>query len=377
MHRFFIKPEVYYSENALNCLKIDNIKKVFFIIDPFMKEKGFHLKITNLYKDEDVDFEYFSDITPDPDLALVTVGVKKIIDYKPDLIIAIGGGSAIDAAKAISFFYNKIQGESNKSFKKPKFAVIPTTSGTGSEVTNFSVITVNDKKLALVDDLFYPDIVVLDVEFTKTLPIPLLADTAVDALTHAIEAYASNKESDCTDALCEKAIKLIFKNLTRIFTEGDTIRARRKLHNAACIAGMAFTNASLGINHSMAHALGGIFHVPHGKANAVFLTKVLEFNAKEKYVEHKFAQLAEEMGFGAETEAESVSNFINGINDLLKLCNLPMYVKDLNIDINNYLENIFEMTNRALEDKCTLTNPIFPSNEQFVELFVKAYDKNK
>ncbi len=374
MHRFLVKSEVYYSEGALDCLKLDNVKKVFIIIDPFMKEKNFDEKILELYRGQNVEFGYFTEIKPDPDISIVIKGVQKIIDFNPDLIVAIGGGSAIDAAKVISFFNNIINKENN-SASTPKFAVIPTTSGTGSEVTNFSVITVEGKKFALVDDRFYPDIVVLDVEFTKSLPIPLLADTAVDALTHAIEAYASTHESDCTDGLSEKAIKLIFKNLTRMFEEGDTLRARRKLHNAACIAGMAFTNASLGINHSMAHALGGIFHIPHGKANAVFLTKVLEYNAKEKYVEHKFSQLATEMGLGGETEAESVQNFIKAIEELLNLCNIPSYVKDLGIEFDKYFDNIPEMAQRAMADKCTGTNPITPTNDDLMKLFIKAFEK--
>lgn len=376
MNRFLVKSEVYYGDNAVECLKFDDIKRVFIIIDPFLKEKNIDNKVVELYRDKNVEFGYFSNIKPDPDISIIIEGVSKIIDFNPDLIIAIGGGSAIDAAKVITFFNDKINSFENPNFVTPKFAAIPTTSGTGSEVTNFSVITMDNKKFALTDDRFYPDIVVLDVEFTKTLPLPLLAETAIDALTHAIEAYASNHESDCTDALSEKAIKLLFKNLTRIFVEGDTPRARRKIHNAACIAGMAFTNASLGINHSMAHALGGVFHVSHGKANAVFLTKVLEFNAKEKYVEHKFSQLACQMGLGGATEKESVSNFIKAVEVLLNLCNLPSYVKDLDIDLDKYLENIFEMSQRALEDKCTPTNPITPTSDDLMKLFIRAYEKN-
>ncbi len=375
MHRFFVKPEVYYSEGALNCLKLDNIKRIFFIMDPFMKENNFEEKIIDLYRGQNVDFGYYTNIKPDPDVNIIIDGVKAITKFNPDLVIAIGGGSAIDAAKVIAHL-NKEANAKNNATTFPKFAVIPTTSGTGSEVTNFSVITAEGTKYPLVDDSFYPDIVVLDVEFTKSLPIPLLADTAVDALTHAIEAYASRQECDVTDGLSEKAIKLIFKNLTRIFTEGDTLRARRKLHNASCIAGMAFTNASLGINHSMAHALGGVFHIPHGKANAVFLTKVLEYNAKEKYVEHKFSQLATEMGLGGATEAESVQNFIAALENLLNLINIPSYVKDLGIEFDKYFENIPEMSQRAIEDKCTATNPITPTNDDIMKLFIKAFEKS-
>lgn len=369
MHKFSIKPTIYYSENAIDILNKKNPKKVFIIIENNLKDMGYSDSVVNLFNKNDTEIRFFSNIQTDPTIELVIFGVEDILSFNPDLVVAIGGGSTIDEAKAIVFFYNKI------SAKKVNFAIIPTTSGTGSEVTNFAIITIDGKKEVLVDDGFLPNIAILSVEFTKNLPLPILVDTSIDALTHAIEAYFSLNESDCSDALSEKAIKLIFKNLTDIFVTGDNLLAREKLHNASCIAGMAFTNASLGINHSMAHALGGIFHIPHGKANAVFLTKVIEFNSNEKYVREKIVNLCKELHLSCDNDDKTIKNFLYYIENLLLLCNMPTYVKDLNIPLDDYLKNIFELSDRAIIDKCTKTNPVSCTKEDLTKLFMISYEK--
>lgn len=377
MHKFAIKPEIYYSDNAAQILAYPWVKKVLVIADPVMKENGGCEIIEDIYKARnDVAFAYYSNIKPDPALDLITEGAALALDFRPDLIIALGGGSAIDEAKAIKFVYSKIAGADNKYFRKPIFAAIPTTSGTGSEVTNLSVITINSVKTILADDDFLPDVAIIDVAFTRTLPLQILADTAADALTHALEAITSRRGSECSDALAEKAIKLIFRGLQEIFIHGDRIEARSQLHHASCMAGMAFTNAALGINHSMAHAFSSVFHVPHGRSNAIFLTKTLKFNMQKSYVAEKLAVLSRELGFSkrpAEKNETDADRLLIRIERLLHICGIPASVSDLGISQKSYVEQIPVMTKMAMDDRCTPTNPVTAEIRDFVKLFITAY----
>lgn len=377
MHRFTIRPEIYYSDGAAACLARPGVKRVLIIIDPVMLKNGAGESVEQAFAGKNgVVFAYYTDIKPDPDLSSLTDGVQKALSFQPDLIVAVGGGSAIDYAKTIVFLCAKIKAGHGGESKKTLFAAIPTTSGTGSEVTNISVITIGGVKTVLVDDGFLPDMAVIDAVFTRTLPLPILADTAFDALTHAFEAYISSRASDCADALAEKAVKLIFKYLREIFAAGDNLEARGRLHHAACIAGMAFTNASLGINHSMAHALSSAFAVPHGRANAIFLPRTLEFNAKAPYVAEKLAVLSQEMGFarhGIEKNDICVNKLLIKVKQLSHLCGIPSSVRDLNIDMNSYIEEIPRMTTMADADVCTATNPVRADAADFIKLFLLAY----
>lgn len=377
MHKFAIRPEIYYSDGAVACLARPGIERVLIIIDPVMLKNGAGESVERAFAGKSgVVFSYYTDIKPDPELSSLTDGVQKTLNFRPDLIVAVGGGSAIDYAKAIVFLCAKIESGRGEESPKPLFAAIPTTSGTGSEVTNISVITIGGVKKVLVDDGFLPDLAVIDATFTRTLPLSILADTTFDALTHAFEAYISSRASDCADAFAEKAVKLIFKYLKEIFTAGDSLEARGRLHHAACIAGMAFTNASLGINHSMAHALSSAFGVPHGRANAIFLAHTLEFNAKTPYVAEKLAALSQEMGFarhGIEKNDICVNKLLIKVKQLSHLCGVPSSVRDLNIDMDSYIEEIPRMTTMAADDVCTLTNPIRADAEDFIKLFLLAY----
>ena len=265
---------------------------------------------------------------------------------------------------------------------------IPTTSGTGSEVTSFSVIT--DKKSGnikypLADYELTPDVAIIDPQFVYSLPKGISADTGMDVLTHAIEAYVSVLASDYTDGLALKAIELVFANLPRVYQNGNDREAREKMHNASAIAGMAFTNAFLGLNHSMAHKLGGEFHIAHGKANAILLPYVITYNAQmptkftsfPKYgkfiADEKYAQIARHMGLSAKTAAEGVANLIEAIRKLMKILDYPMSLSALKIPEKEFLSKLELLSERAFEDQCTTANPRYPLVSEIRELYLQAY----
>ncbi|KZL91012.1 1-propanol dehydrogenase PduQ [Clostridium magnum] len=378
MNTFSIKPTICFDTGSIEYLKNIKNKRVCIVTDPFMIKSGAADKITNIFKANKVEYEIFSEIKPDPTVQTVAAGVNKMRTFKPDVIIALGGGSSIDATKSIILFTVKILNASGDEYKKPLFIAIPTTSGTGSEVTSFSVITMGTTKFPLVDDKIIPDIAIIDADFVKTVPPQITADTAMDVLTHAIEAYVSTNNSDYTDALAEKAIKIVFEYLIKAYENGEDLEAREKLHNASCMAGMAFTNASLGINHSIAHTLGGNFHIPHGRANSILLPYVIKYNAnlesgEETEAGKRYAKLSKILGLPCSSISEGVKSIIVAIKILMKTTNIPMNLKEVNIDKNDFLNKLESMVNDALNDKCTATNPIKPSKEELTQLFQEIY----
>ncbi|EQB89447.1 acetaldehyde dehydrogenase/alcohol dehydrogenase [Clostridium punense] len=386
MSIFSVGPKVYFGQGELKKLRDINCKKAFIVTDPFMVTSGFINKVTEQLELGNINYEIFSEIVPDPPIEIVAKGVKAMDKFNPDAVITMGGGSAIDAAKAISYFRTLVKMGLDSSAKiiKPKFIAIPTTSGTGSEVTAFSVIT--DKKFnmkyPLVEEAMIPDMAILDAELVKSVPKAITADTGIDVLTHAIEAYVSTNSTDYTDALAEKAIKLVFKNLKKAYDNGEDMEAREKMHNASCIAGLAFTNASLGINHSMAHILGGRFHIPHGKANALLLPYVIEFNAEvrvsaaQEYTRAaiKYAEIAKFLGLtNSNNVREGVKALINGLKTLIKSIGIPSKIIELNISEGDFINNLDEISEIAVKDGCTPTNPRGVTSEDLNELFKKAY----
>jgi len=388
MNNFFVGTKIYFGEGQLKILRELKYKKVFIVTDPFILNSGMINNVTRHLEESGVSYEIFSDIIPDPSTDIIAMGVKKMDDYGPDALIAIGGGSAIDAAKSILYFRNIINlGLKSTNNKETLFITIPTTSGTGSEVTSFSVITDNITKMKypLVEEEMVPDIAILDAELVKTLPDTITADTGIDVLTHGIEAYVSKSASVYTDALCEKSIKIVFDNILNAYKDGYNMEARTNMHNASCMAGMAFTNASLGINHSMAHILGARFKVSHGKLNGILLPYVMEFNAglnngSEKNCSStaaKYAQIAKIIGlskYNTSNTKEEVRLLITSLKSLLKLLGIPSRIKDLNINENEFNQNLSEMCDIALNDRCTATNPRKTSKEDLMKLFTRAFN---
>lgn len=408
MQWFKVPDKIYFEYDSIQYLeKMPDISRAFIVTDPGMVSLGYVDKI--LYylrkRPEHVHCEIFSDVEPDPSFDTVKKGAAMMEKFQPDVIIALGGGSAMDAAKGMWVYYEhpdanfeglrlrfldirKRAFKFPKMGKKAKMVSIPTTSGTGSEVTSFAVISDKEKnmKYPLADYELTPDVAIIDPQFVLSLPKAPTADTGLDVLTHAIEAYVSVMASDYTDALAIKACQLVFEYLPRAYKNGaDDREAREKMHNASCMAGMAFTNAFLGVNHSIAHKIGGEYHVPHGRANAVLLPYVVKYNSQmpSKFVswpkyksfiaDKKYAEIAHACGFGGKTVEESVNNLIKAIQNLMAECNMPKSFAECGIDENEYMTKLADIANKAFEDQCTTANPRLPLVKEIEEIMVKAY----
>lgn len=407
MQWFKIPPKIYFEKNSTQYLsKMPDISKAFIVADKDMVRLGYVDKVLYyLRKRPDyVHSEIFTDVQTEPSVETVMKGVELMDTFHPDVIIAIGGGSVLDAAKGMWLFYEHPEIEFNgakQKFmdirkrvykfpelgKKSKLVCIPTTSGTGSEVTSFSVITDNDLdiKYPLADYELTPDVAIIDPSFVMTMPKSITADTGMDVLTHAIEAYVSNMANDYTDGLAIKAIQLVFEYLPKAYHNGNDELAREKMHNASTIAGMAFSNAFLGLNHSIAHKLGGAFGIPHGRMNAILLPHVIRYNAQKptkfatfpKYehfiADERYAEIAKALGLPARTTEEGVESLVNEIIKLAKGINIPMSMKENGVKEEELEAQITELADKAFEDQCTNANPKLPLITEIEEIIRKAY----
>lgn len=341
--QFSVKPNIIVGDDALDIFKKYESKRILFVTDPFMVQS----KMVDLVLEavpKNCHHDIFTEVKPDPSQDLVDRGMEKVISYKPDCLVALGGGSAIDAAKAM------IYGLEDKNFD---FIAIPTTAGTGSEVTNFAVITVGLDKLVLIDDKMLPTYALLVPKFTKTVPGFLTADTGMDVLTHALEAYVSKQANNFTDIFAEKAVSLVYENLHRVYEDGSLMSARKNMLEASCMAGIGFTNAGLGINHSLAHTIGGRFHIAHGRLNAILLPYVLTYNIENsEMARKKYRQLAQGLGLADE---RALIAFVKDLNQKL---GIPQKLRELNkISELEYFNQIEAMADTAMKDRCTPTNP--------------------
>ena len=408
---FKVPQKIYFERNSIQYLKsCRDVSRVFIVTDTSMVEFGYLSKITEeLYaRRNKVVIQLFCDVEPDPDITTVEKGAKMMDIFKPDTIIALGGGSVMDAAKGMWLFYEhpevnfddlkqKFMDIRKRAFKYPelgrktKLICIPTTSGTGSEVTPFAVISdkANNKKYPLTDYSLTPTVAIVDPEFTTNLPPRATAMTGLDVLTHAIEAYVSVMANDYTDGLCLKAIQLVFNYLPRAVKDGrNDLEAREKMHNAATIAGMAFANAFLGMTHSLAHKVGAEFHTVHGYTCAVFLPHVIRYNGQvptklsvwPKYnhycADKKYQEIAQLLGLKADTPEEGVESLAQAVTALTKECGLDPNLEAMGVEYEDLLKKLDRIAVAAYEDQCSPANPRVPMVEDMKEILLKAYKGN-
>lgn len=379
MKDFDIKTKIYFGENSLDRLIDIPYKKVLIITDPFVLKSGMLEMITYRLQQGYSEYEIFSDVVPDPPIEKIQLGVKALVDYDPDCVIAIGGGSAIDSAKAIREFAIRA------SAKDIALIAIPTTSGTGSEVTAFAVVSdpANDIKYPLVSESMLPTEAILDAALVKSVPAAVTADTGMDVLTHAIEAYVSINNNEFSAALAEKAIEICGTFLLRSYLDNNDTHARQKMHVASCLAGLAFNSASLGLNHGMAHALGAKFHIPHGRANAMLLPHIIEYNSdinihsksKKEYPAsvRKYVNVAKLLGCSNFNEITTVRALVSWIQFMNKEMNIPLSVSQCGIEKTDYFNAIDSMAEKAISDACTKTNPRVPTKMEIMSIFEHLY----
>ena len=381
-------------------------KKAFIVTDKVLFEMGYTNKVTEVLEAQGIQYKIFSDVEPDPTLRCARAGAAEMTNFQPDVIISLGGGSAMDAAKIMWVMYEHPEVNFHdlamtfmdirkRIYKFPTMGqkammvAIATSAGTGSEVTPFAVITDEETgvKYPLADYELTPDMAIVDAELMMTSPKGLTACAGIDVLVHAVEAYVSVMASEYTNGLALEAIRLVFKYLPYAYNEGTTnIKAREKMAHASCMAGMAFSNAFLGINHSMAHKLGAFHHLPHGMANSLVMKEVIKFNATDAptkqaaFAQYKYpnaawryAKIADHLGLGGNTEAEKVELLLKAIDELQNKVNMPKTIKDAGVSEVKFFETLDEMVEQAFDDQCTGANPRYPLMKELKEMYITSY----
>ncbi|MGM9974743.1 MAG: iron-containing alcohol dehydrogenase [Clostridiaceae bacterium] len=385
MNRFTLPRDIYFGKGSMEVLKsLKGSKAVIVTGGSSMQKFGFLNKVEEYLKAAGMEVKLIEGVEPDPSVETVMKGAETMREFNPDWIVSIGGGSPIDAAKAMWIFYEHPEvtfDDVKDPFTVPelrgkaRFVAIPSTSGTATEVTAFSVITDYAKgiKYPLADYNLTPDVAIVDSELAETMPPKLVAHTGMDALTHAIEAYVAGLHSSFSDPLAMQAITMIKDNLISSY-EGNE-KAREEMHIAQCLAGMAFTNALLGITHSMAHKTGAIFHIPHGCANAVYLPYVIDFNKKEAL--DRYAQIAKNLNLPGSTNEELVDSLTAMIKELNKAMNIPASLKEYGISKEDFDKNVDYISENAVKDACTGSNPRPITTEEMKKLFQCVYEGKK
>ena len=410
MQWFKVPPKIYFERDSIQYLKsMKDVEKVMIVTDETMVKLGFlHRVIEQLHRRRNkVTYQVFTDVEPDPDITTVEKGTEIMKSFEPDTIIALGGGSVMDAAKVMWLYYEqpsvdfrdlvqKFMDIRKRAFRFPelgkiaKFVAIPTTSGTGSEVTPFAVISdkKHNRKYPIADYSLTPTVAIADPAFVDTVPAEVTADTGMDVLTHAVEAFTSTMANDYTDGLALQAIKMTFQYLEESVKTADPV-SREKMHNASTIAGMAFANAFLGMSHSMAHKVGAFFHTVHGRTNAILLPYVVRYNGTRpaktstwpKYdhykADKKFQEIAQALGLPASTPEEGVASFATAVYELGEKVGIQMNLKAQGIDKDEYLAKVDEIAYLAYEDQCSPANPRLPLVDDMKEILIDAYEGYK
>ena len=377
MKEFHIGTQIYFGESALDRIAQLHFDRVIVFADPFVISSGLFDHVGKRLEAAGIRYTVFSEIVPDPPIDKVIAGVSAVLREKFPCIIAIGGGSAIDTAKAVRKFAGQVE-----AGYSPRLIAIPTTSGTGSEVTSFSVISNPEegKKYPLCSDDMLPEEAIIDEVLVKSVPASITADTGMDVITHAIEAYVSTNNNEFSGALAEKAIEICGQFLIRSYIDNNDAHARRKMHIAACLAGIAFNSASLGLVHGMAHQLGAHLHIPHGRSCSLLLPALIEYNSgittssrsKPEYPScvRKYCNMARILGVSNFNEITTVRALISYVHFLSQEMHLPARVSEsVNISEEEYLSMLDEMAEGALADNCTKTNPRTPTKEEIINIY--------
>lgn len=405
---FRVPSKVYFKRGAVDLAlrELKGKKRAFIVTDRFLFNSGAVDNIVKVLDEIDIDHQIFFDIKPDPTLSTIRQAMEIVKPYEPDVIIALGGGSPMDAAKIIWLMYEQPDTDFEDISmrfmdirkricqipdlgKKATMVAIPTTSGTGSEVTPFSIITDDEThvKYAIADYALTPDMAIIDPNFVDKMPKGLTSASGIDALVHSIEAYVSAMATNFTNSNALEATKLIFKYLVRSYREGaNDPLAREKMHYAATIAGMAFANSFLGICHSMAHKLGAMYNIPHGVANSLLINQVIKYNANDKpkkqctfpqykypNAKAKYGQIADELKLGGNNDDEKLQLLLDAITKLKQDLELPMSIKDFGVDEATFMNNLDELVELAFDDQCTGANPVYPLMEEIRQIYIDAY----
>lgn len=409
---WFRAPEkVYFKKGCLGVAlkelkEVMNKKKAFIVTDAFLYNNGYTKAITSKLDEMGISHHTFYDVAPDPTLACAKDGAKAMSSFQPDVIIAVGGGSAMDAAKIMWVMYEHPDVDFHdmamtfmdirkrvynfpKMGEKAYFVAIPTSAGTGSEVTPFAIITDEEShvKYPLADYELLPKMAIVDADLQMNQPKGLTSASGIDALVHALEAYVSMLATDFTDGLALRAIKMIFDNLPAAYNEGGKNPvARENMTHAATLAGMAFANAFLGLCHSMAHKLGNFHHIPHGVANSLLIEEIIKYNSadvptkmgtfpqyKYPHTMRRYAEIAEYLGISGKTDEDKVNKLIAKINDLKNELNLPKSIKDFGVDEKQFNDTLDDMVEQAFNDQCTAANPRYPLLKEMKEMYLTAY----
>ena len=405
---FKVPPKVYFKRGAVDLAlrELEGKKRAFIVTDRFLFNSGMVNQITNVLDEINIDYQIFFDVKPDPTLSTVNQAMEILKPYEPDVIIALGGGSPMDAAKILWLMYEQpdtVFEDISMRFmdirkricsipdlgKKATMVCIPTTSGTGSEVTPFSIITDDEThvKYAIADYALTPDMAIVDPNFVDGMPKGLTSASGIDALVHSIEAYVSIMATNFTNSNALESIKLVFKYLVRSYEKGaeDPV-AREKMHYAATIAGMAFANAFLGLCHSMAHKLGAMYNVPHGVANALLINQIIKFNSSDKptkqgvFPQYKFpnakaryGQIADELKLGGNNDDEKVQLLLDEITKLKNAIGLPKSIQEFGVDEKTFMDNLDKLVELAYDDQCTGANPAYPLMDEIKQIYIDAY----
>lgn len=381
MNRFTLPRDLYFGAGSMEYLKTLKGKKAIIVVGGgSMKRFGFLDKAISYLQEAGIETKLIEGVEPDPSVETVLKGAEIMRDFEPDWIISMGGGSPIDAAKAMWVFYEhpeKTFDDIKDPFtipelrNKAKFLAIPSTSGTATEVTAFSVITdyKTEIKYPLADYNITPDVAIVDPELAETMPKTLTAHTGMDALTHAIEAYVATLNSPFSDPLAIKAIEMVYETLLDSYNEDKS--AREQMHYAQCLAGMAFTNALLGITHSMAHKSGAVFHIPHGCANAIYLPYVIDFNKKSAM--SRYAYIAKRIGLEGNSDEELVDSLTESIRELNRKMGIPLTLKEYGIEEEAFTSKVALIAERAVGDACTGSNPRTIDKDQMKKLYECTY----